>query len=133
VPQPDQPRDLKSPRWSLSIPLQWLGDALRHGVRLRVKSNEAGTVTTRVLVAPSSLGKRGRQALLVVGVGSKRLAKPGTATVVVKLNATARRLLARRRSVKLWIETTVTDAAGNHAPAARTAVVLRAKPARSRR
>jgi phosphodiesterase/alkaline phosphatase D-like protein len=133
LPEPDTPLDVVGPRFSVAISSQRLDQVLRRGLKLRVKSNKAGRVTTRLLVAPSALGKRSAQALLVVGRGSKRLAQPGTATMVVKLTATARRLLARRRSVKLWVETTVTDADGNSRPAARTAVVLRAPRARARR
>jgi len=86
-----------------------------------------------VLVTPSALGKRSRSVRIVIGRATKRIARGGSTIVVVKFTRTARRLLARRASVKLWVETTVKDAAGNRSAPVRTAVTLRAKPAAARR
>jgi phosphodiesterase/alkaline phosphatase D-like protein len=133
LPGPGTPSDVTAPLTSLTFPRQTLDQALRRGFSFKLRSNEPGTVATRLLIAPSALGARGKQVTLVVGRGTKHLTRAGTATVTVKLNATARRLLARRRSVKLWVETTVTDAAGNRTAVTRNAVVLRAKRARTRR
>jgi hypothetical protein len=69
---------------------------------------------------------------LVVGRATKRLTHAGTTTVVARLGSTARRGLAHRRSVTLWVEITVTDAAGNRSRTTRRAVVVRAKRAARR-
>ena len=99
----------------------------------KLKVNEPGRASTRALVAPSALGRRSRQVELVVGRSTKQMTKAGTFTVRIKLSSTARRLLKRRKTVKLWVETTVTDTAGNRTKPVRSAVVLRAKPAAARR
>ena len=132
-PESDPPADRAAPRSSFTLPVQTLGDVIRRGLTFKLKLNEPGTVTTRVLVAPSVLGKRSRQALLVIGRGDKNLAQAGTASVRIKLSSTARRLLKRRKSVKLWIETSAKDRAGNRARTTRKAVVIRAKAPAARR
>ena len=132
-PVPDPPKDVKPPRTALTIPAQTLSTALSRGVSFKLKVNEPGRASTRALVAPSALGRRSRQVELVVGRSTKQMTKAGTFTVRIKLSSTARRLLKRRKTVKLWIETTVTDTAGNRTKPVRSAVVLRAKPAAARR
>lgn len=76
-----------------------LRTALRRGLRVRVRCNEAGRGDVQIL----------RQ-------GSKKrvsFTRASTKTVKVTFNARARRALARKRSVTIRVRTTVTDAAGN--------------------
>jgi hypothetical protein len=126
LPPPGPVRDAVAPRASLAISRQTLDHALKHGLSIKLKSNEPGRAVTRILVAPSALGRRSRQAQLVIGTRATRITRAGTTTVVVKLSSTARRLLKRSRSVKLWVETSVTDGAGNRSAPTRVAVKLRA-------
>jgi hypothetical protein len=131
-PPPSPPRDLTPPLASLSIRDQTLERVLRRGLVLRLKSSEPGVATAHVLATPSALGVRGRRTEFALGRVTKRIGRAGTSTVVVKLSATVRRLLARRRSVKLRVETTVTDAAGNRSPTIRMPLVVRANRAARR-
>ena len=56
-----------------------------------------------------------------MAAGSARLAKPGTAKLKLKFTSKAGKRLKRRRSVKLTLQITGRDAAGN--AATKTAVV----------
>jgi hypothetical protein len=64
---------------------------------LRVRTSASGKVT---VVARGRLARRTR----VLGRGAKRVARPGTVTVSLRLNAVARRALHRGRRVTLAIE-----------------------------
>ena len=132
LPNPSPPRDQTPPLAWLSIPDQTLERVLRRGLVLRLKSSEPGMAAAHVLATPSALGVRGTRAELALGRVTKRIGRAGTTTVVVKLSATARRLLAPRRSVRLQVETTVTDAAGNRSRTIRIPLVVSANRAARR-
>lgn len=126
LPTPDAQRDLRPPRAAVGIPRQTLRRALRRGLSFRLKSSEPGRASTVLLVPPSSLARHGRQGELAVGRRTTRITHAGKTRIVVNLSSPARRLLARRRSVKLWVVTTVSDRSGNRSKPVRTAVTLRA-------
>jgi hypothetical protein len=116
--------DHTRPSAALSLTKQTLRRVLSRGLTLRVKTSEPGRVSTDVWVAPAVLGKSGRKSIRI-GRASKRLTKAGTASVVVKLSASARKKLLHKRSVKLKVQVKVTDAAGNASRTVGKTVTLR--------
>ncbi|HZN12449.1 MAG TPA: hypothetical protein VFC61_12270, partial [Blastocatellia bacterium] len=95
--------DLTAPVAVLTFARGRLARALRRGLGATGSSTEAGTLRLDVLY-------RGRN---VASSGNRSLQAPGAMKLVAKFNRKGKRALARRRSAKLTLRLTVTDAAGN--------------------
>jgi subtilase family protein len=68
--------------------------------------------------------KAGRSGVRIA-TGSASAGGAGSSTVTLKLTSTAKRALARIRSVKATVKATATDAAGNHGTRSRTLTIRR--------
>jgi hypothetical protein len=119
--------DALRPTLRLTPRRQKLLAVVKKGYALDFTTSEGGTAVVEVFAA----GKDATGLKLVaartvrVARGSKRVASAGKARVVVKLTRKARARFRGRKSVKLVVRLTVTDAAGNAALATRTVVLKR--------
>ena len=80
---------------------QRISTVSRKGLRVSVACAEACRIDARLLVGSLTAGKKGGALA------------PGRRTLTLRLTSTARRRLARRRSVLVRVQVVVTDAAGN--------------------
>jgi subtilisin len=101
---PAAERDTTAPRLSVGASSkQRLATVLRSGIRVNVLCDEACRAESRIELSGSLAGRKG----LTLGTGKR--------TATIKLTSSARRRLARTRSVLVRLRVTVTDAAGNTA------------------
>lgn len=115
--------DTAAPALTLAVKArQKLLPALRKGLRATAGCSEACAIQAKLLIA-KKLAKR-LKLPRVVGKATKNLAVAGSTNMVVKFTAKAKRKLAKLRSVRLTLQLTATDPAGN-AALARKAVTLR--------
>jgi hypothetical protein len=125
------PPDLMAPTLSLRTPAAALAlkRALRRGVAVTLTVGEPGRATVRLLLSRRDARRLGVdhevKRAVTVGRLSRTLAA-GDTKVAVKLTRKARRRLARVRKVKLRLEVTITDAAGNVRRVTRTVTLRRA-------
>jgi hypothetical protein len=129
------PRDTAAPEAALALRPQRLRDALRRGVRVRVRMSEAGRACVTLTMSPSTARRlgirptRSERARVALGSGCQTFTGPATRTVTIKLSARARRALARlarrRRSLTTTARTTGTDTAGNTATTSRSLLLRR--------
>ena len=108
------PADRAPPRVSAVIPRQTLAAVRNRGLRVRVRSNEAGR-------ARAWLRRRGR----TLRTYSAALRANVTRTVTLRLAPAARRALIGVRATRLVVRLRVVDAAGNARNLTRSAVVRR--------
>ena len=125
------PSDVTPPTLSLAVSRSRLALArvLRRGVSVTLTAGEPGRATVRLLLSRRDARRLGvdRKATRVVTVGRlSRTLAAGDNKVAVKLTRKARRRLAQVRKVKLKLEVTIADAAGNVRRVTRTVTLRRA-------
>jgi hypothetical protein len=98
----------------LILRAQRLRKALSKGYGARFDSNEPSTAVLDVFVEGSATRglKAAARKRVRVARGSRKLTTSGRGTVTAKFTRKARRALGRRRSVKVLVVLTVTDASG---------------------
>lgn len=126
---PPQP-DATAPALQVRAPqaTQALQRVLRRGVAVTLTAGEPGRAVIRLLLSRRDARRLGinRKAKRAVAVGKlSRTLAAGETSVKVKLTGKARKRLARVQTVKLTLEATITDAAGNVRRVTR-AITLRA-------
>jgi hypothetical protein len=111
----------------LILRTQRLGKALSKGYGARFDSNEASTAVLDVFVEGSATRglKPAARKRVRVARGSRKLTASGRGTVTAKFTRKARRGLGRRRSVKVLVVLTVTDAAGQKSVKSRRVTLKR--------
>lgn len=118
-PEPGSPppSDAAAPALGLTAPSSSrLRTALRRGLRTTVTTDEAGSVSVRVLVARRAARRLGfaTAAPGAVTVASlKREVAAGEAVLTLRLSREARRRLKRAARIDVRIVATIADAAGN--------------------
>ena len=110
VVTPQPPRDATAPTLSLRARATALKRALKRGLSVTLTAGEPGRATVRLLLSKRDARRLGLKRR--VGRLSRAVAA-GETKVAVKLTRKAKRRLARVRRVKLTLEVTITDAAGN--------------------
>jgi hypothetical protein len=108
--------DVTPPTLSLRPPSTALRRALRRGLTVRLRASEPARAQLRLLVSKRVARRLGidRRAKKPVVIGRlTRSLSTSETKLAVKLTRKARRRLARVPSVKLTLEVTLTDAAGN--------------------
>ena len=123
--------DVTPPTLALAVPRSRLALArvLRRGVSVTLTAGEPGRATVRLLLSRRDARRLGvdRKATRAVTVGRlSRTLAAGDTKVAVKLTRKARRRLAQVRKVKLKLEATIADAAGNVRRVTRTVTLRRA-------
>ena len=129
--------DTRAPAFTLAVARIKLAKALSKGVTFSVASDEDGSGGADLLLAAKTAKKYGlkvpRGAKQVVVGHSDFAARAGqTAKPTAKFTRTARKKLKKARSLKLALNVTVTDAAGNKSPVAAKTLKLRALAVSSR-
>ena len=94
--------DATAPKASLALPKQRLGTAVARGLRLTLKTNEAGRFTLTLVYKGKTIG--------TTTVSAKRA---GTTTRVLRLNAKGKKALRAARSASLTARLTGKDSLGN--------------------
>jgi hypothetical protein len=107
------PADTRRPTVLLTARRGRVAGSLRRGLTVQVSCDEACSIQGRLLSRSTD-----------VAGGVARLRQAGKTTLRLRFTKRARKALARRRTVKLVVHVTVTDAAGN-TTTARKRVVLR--------
>ena len=102
-PPAEEAADTTRPLAVLSVRRHRLARALKKGLAGSATSNEAAKVRLDVL-----LGRK-----LLATTGERVLAAPGSMKLTARFSRKGRRALASKRSAKLALRLTVTDAAGN--------------------
>ena len=110
-PVQEPPADTTGPAVKLNARAGKLASALGKGYTATVTCSEACTLNGQLLDPKTTK----------VASGSAKLAKPGTAKLKLKFTRKAKKSLKRKKSVKLRLQITGKDAAGN--PSTKTAVV----------
>ena len=110
--------DVTAPALQLAAPQakQALQRVLKRGVTVTLTTGEPGQAVVRLLLSRHDARRLGinRKAKRAVAVGKlSRTLAAGQTSVAVKLTKKARQRLARVKTVKLTLEATITDAAGN--------------------
>ena len=118
-----RPADTAAPRVRVTVPRQRLARVRRSGLRVQVSCSEPCTFTARLQV-DARTAKRLRLGRRVLGEARGRIATRAK-TLVVRLNAGAKKTLSRRRSLQATVVVSATDTAGNRRDA-RVRVSLRA-------
>jgi hypothetical protein len=108
--------DATAPSLRLATAGTALRAALRSGVRLRVTTNERGTVSVTLRVDAATARKLGlkRTGRTPVKVGALRATvRSGASTVTTRFSAKARRAMRNARSVTVSATVVITDGSGN--------------------
>jgi hypothetical protein len=106
--------DRTAPTASLSMGTAHLGKFLSGGLKVSVRSNEAGTLGATLTAESTTarlLKKHGVKGVLASG--KARATSGATKTLTLRLSRKARRALGGATVVKLKLVITVTDGAGN--------------------
>lgn len=109
------PADVQ-PRYEISADVArglTLAKALKNGLKLTVDTNVAGTLSGSILVAKKK-----------VGAGSARL-QPGTGTMTFRFTKAARKQLAKRRKLAVYVDAVFEPTAGRAFPVSGTVEVRR--------
>jgi hypothetical protein len=123
VPPVVTPPDKTPPVCTATVARQKLATIRSKGLKVRVTCNEAARVSG-ALVLTAKVAKRLHVAR-AIGKGSGAIAKAGKFTLTVKLTKKARKALKSTRSVKVTLQTTATDKAGNRAKTRSKALTLK--------
>jgi hypothetical protein len=112
---PSPAADLISPHTKVKFGAQTLRRALARGLSARVGTDEAGLATMRVYVDGANARRvLGRPAVVLrVAKGSHRFKRAGSAKVVARFTAKAKKALKTRSRVRFRVRIAVTDKAGN--------------------
>jgi hypothetical protein len=119
TPGPGPVKDRTAPKISLKLGHPALGRALARGLAARIKTNEAAVATISVYVDGANArrvkraGKARPALVLRVARGSHRFKKRGSARVVARFTAKAKKALRSRSKVRFRVRIVVKDAAGN--------------------
>jgi hypothetical protein len=116
--------DLRRPRLRVSgLGRRRMGPVLRRGVRLRATCSEPCTLVTRLVLSR----RTARRLALPRRFAVERTRLPGATArrVTIKLSAKARRRLPRMQAVRVAVQLTATDAAGNARRVTRTLRLVR--------
>jgi hypothetical protein len=103
------------PRVSVRVPRQRMRVVLTRGLKVRVRSSQAGALAVRVTL-PARAARRlglGTSRPVVVGRARGQIARPGSKPLRVKLSRRARKALRRVRFANVQVRGRATDSAGN--------------------
>ncbi len=118
------PGDLTPPVVTIKASRSFRLSKIGRRVKLKVKSNEAGTASVKLTLKPSAAArKRGKLKNRTVTIASRRIKiKAGTTTLNLKTTKKGKALIKKLRRLgrtvttqKATITAVVTDAAGNRA------------------
>ena len=133
LPPPADPKDVKPPTATATIPAQQLARVLSSGLKIHVRSSEVGTVNLVVLVPKSALGIRGSGRTSVATLTARIAVAGKSNTITVKLSRFARGELKHRgKAVRFLVEAKVADASGNATKVMREAATVKPVARRSR-
>ena len=129
APAPAAPADTTAPTVSISTArTQRLGTVIRRGLRPLLRLSEAGTVRATLEVSAATARRlglgRGTRAVRI-GSATATYTAAGSRRVTIRLTASARRRLARARSVTTTLGVRAADARGNARTSARRIALRR--------
>jgi hypothetical protein len=111
------PGDLTPPSARMRIAVrQRLVNVLARGISVPVSCSESCGISVAVLLDRTTAKKldlAGRAGPAVLATATARLAKPGSRLLRARLTQRARRALRTRRSVRVTVQTLISDASGN--------------------
>ena len=126
-----QAPDTTAPGLSMTLKASYrLQPVLRDGLLVPLACTEACELTVRLRLRPAVAARLEPAAArrpMVAGRATRRLSGPGAARVRVKLSAKARRALRPLRRVRLTVQATATDVAGNVRKVERQVTLKRAR------
>jgi hypothetical protein len=126
VPAPPSVADTTAPVASASFKRSFkLGKALRRGILGSAKSNEAGNVRAKATLGRRAARRLGFKRSVTVAREAASLASPGTVALKLEFGRKAKRKLAAATRVKLKLQLSVADGAGNTVRIVRSITLMR--------